>query len=62
MACSLLLGASAYYLPGTYPREFSVAQHVQGVRSCSRAVPRAQSCLHVNLLAARPQEPGWDSS
>jgi transmembrane 9 superfamily protein 2/4 len=29
VACSLLLGASAYYLPGTYPREFSYGQHVQ---------------------------------
>ena len=30
VVCSLVLGASAYYLPGTYPREFAAGQHVQG--------------------------------
>lgn len=32
VVCSLVLGASAYYLPGTYPREFAAGQHVQGAR------------------------------
>ncbi len=37
VVCSLLLGASAYYLPGTYPREFSYGQHVQGTHLCLQA-------------------------
>ena len=36
LACSLLHGAAAYYLPGTYPREFRNGQQIQG----GQRVPR----------------------
>ena len=41
VVCSLVLGASAYYLPGTYPREFAAGQHVQGAMrpTCSCNLP-----------------------
>lgn len=60
VVCSLVLGASAYYLPGTYPREFAAGQHVQGALetacSCNRSkhVQSAPEATAVRLIHEFP--------
>ena len=46
-ACVVLVAAGcsqAYYLPGTYPQEFSMGQTIQGEQALRRACPQADSC------------------
>ena len=58
LRCAALLlccaaSSYAYYLPGTYPQEFYMGQHLQGARSPRGAPRRSAASLGAGVQAAR---------